>query len=137
MRAKAVVRWRDLRSARAIPMLQILYPASSAWLQLRFVLLPLLDPGHRSLRLWCLNFRLRELDFIPRCNILLDLGAGAWNMGRELLNSKGGAKTMSNGSAWVEGKGVRDWGTTVCVVFLIFEGTRLKVSKGDGLDWVS
>ncbi|KAJ8591689.1 hypothetical protein M405DRAFT_96943 [Rhizopogon salebrosus TDB-379] len=45
MRATAVVRWRDLRSTRAIPVLQILYPASSAWLQLRFVLLLLLGPG--------------------------------------------------------------------------------------------
>jgi hypothetical protein len=111
MRAKAVVRWRDLRSARAIPMLQILYPDSSAWLQLRFVLLPLLGPGSLGLR--CLGFRLRELDFILYCNILLDLGAGAWNMGRELLNSKGGAKRCQMGAHGVEGKGVRDWGTTV------------------------
>jgi hypothetical protein len=129
MRATAVVRWRDLRSARAFPRLQILYPASSAWLQLQFVLLPLLGPGllwrgvkpalhraqdyHHSLGLRCLGFRLRELDFIPCCDIQLDLDAETGDMGWELLNSKGGAKRCQMGAHGVESKGERDRGTTV------------------------
>jgi hypothetical protein len=116
-------------------------PSSSTWLQLWFVLQLLrLHPGLLWLegltsgvaRLGCSRSWFRKLDFNFYCNTLLDPGAGAWNMGWELLNSKGGAKRCQMGAHGVEGKGVRDRGTMVCN-FLDFWASEAEIK----LKWMA